>query len=562
MLHTEQPASTSSPTNREWWRDSVIYQIYPRSFASSGGPVGDLPGITERLTHVAQLGADAVWISPFYRSPQNDGGYDVADYRDVDPRFGSLADADALITHAHDLGLRVIVDLVPNHTSDEHPWFREALEAGPGSPERDRYWFRESAEIPNNWTSVFGGPAWTRVSDRPDAPGSSWENDQQWYLHLFDTTQPDLNWENPEVRDEFHSILRFWLDRGVDGFRIDVAHGLVKEPGLPNFDGWVSMVGGADGYTPMFDQPGVHEIFRGWNAVLKEYPRDCALVAEAWVSPEHRLVQYVRPDEMQQAFNFEFLSAQWDAAILEDVIGASYAANDAVGAPTTWVMSNHDVVRHASRLGLALTGKGPNGIGADDEHPDPALGLRRAKAATLLTLGLAGSVYLYQGEELGLPEHMELPDEVRQDPTFARTQGLEKGRDGQRVPLPWHADKPGFGFSPDGATWLPQPEEWSELAVDVQETDPNSTLNFYKRAIDLRRTMNLGFGNLQWVDLGEEALAFLSVAPEDIDRGDLMSITTFSRTMQVPEGWTVVLASSPLNGNEIGTDTTVWLTRS
>lgn len=494
------------PAAGEWWRDAVIYQVYPRSFADgSGDGIGDLPGITARLDHLAALGVDAVWLSPFYRSPQADAGYDVADYRDVDPLFGTLEDFDALLTRAHGLGLRVIVDLVPNHTSDEHAWFVEALAAGPGSAARERYLFREGrgehGELPpNNWQSIFGGPAWTRLPDG------------QWYLHLFDTRQPDLNWEHPEVRAEFEDVLRFWLDRGVDGFRIDVAHGMVKAPGLPDWAGHVSMiegselahetaehelhehagdrveeVTGAGNQGPMFDQDGVHEIYRAWHRVLAAYDGDRALVAEAWVEPLSRLARYVRPDEMQQAFNFAFLATLWHAPSLRDVITASYRASDSVGAPTTWVLSNHDVVRHASRLGLPVPGSRPNGIGPDDEQPDEELGLRRARAATLLMLGLPGSAYLYQGEELGLPDHTALPDDVRQDPAFFRTGGAERGRDGCRVPLPWAADEPGFGFSPTGATWLPQPAAWRSYAADAQRGVPGSTYETYREALAVRR---------------------------------------------------------------------------
>src|SRR5690606_23427403 len=465
----------------QWWRTAVIYQVYPRSFAdASGDGVGDLPGITSRLPHLAELGVDAVWLSPFYRSPQNDAGYDVADYCDVDPLFGTLADADALVAEAHRLGIRVIVDLVPNHTSSEHPWFRAALAAAPGSPERARYVFRDGrgpdgSEPPNNWTSVFGGRAWTRVTEPDGTPG-------QWYLHLFDASQPDLNWENPEVHEMFESVLRFWLDRGVDGFRVDVAHGMVKAEGLPDWDGTSAMIDGVhdgelgseDGATgagntgPMWDQDGVHDIYRAWNRVLAEYDGDRCLVAEAWVEPLSRLARYVRPDEMHQAFNFSFLTTLWRAPLLRTVVTESLAANDAVGAPTTWVLSNHDVVRHTSRLGLETPGARPNGIGADDPQPDEELGLRRGRAATLLMLGLPGSAYLYQGEELGLPEHTTLDDAERQDPAWWRSGHTERGRDGCRVPLPWEADAPAYGFSPTGRSWLSQPESFARYALDRQ----------------------------------------------------------------------------------------------
>ena len=589
--HQTLPLTTGEVIHRgtadaDWWRTAVIYQIYPRSFGDANGDgVGDLPGITERLEHVARLGVDAVWLSPFYRSPQKDAGYDVADYRDVDPLFGTLEDADRLIARAHELGLRVIVDLVPNHTSDQHAWFRQALADGPGSPARSRYIFREGRgengqEPPNNWQSVFGGPAWTRVSDRPDAPGSAWEHDGQWYLHLFDSSQPDLDWDNPEVHEEFRSILRFWLDRGVDGFRVDVAHGLVKAPGLPDWAGHVRMVEGsevaegmaaaddtvappeasddaASGRSPMFDQDGVHEIFREWRSVLEEYGGERILVAEAWVEPLSRLARYVRPDEMHQAFNFHFLTTRWAAPALREAIARSYAENDAVGAPTTWVLSNHDVVRHASRLGLDETGKGPNGSGADDPQPDAELGLRRARAATLLMLGLPGSAYLFQGEELGLPEHTTLDDSLRQDPAWWRTGHAEKGRDGCRVPLPWRSDAPGLGFSPTGRTWLPQPEWWAELAPDVQERQEGSTLRMYREAIALRTELELGAGALEQLPAGEDVIALRNTRQ---GRPAVVVVTNLGAApVALPEGHEVLIASGPLDGAAVPTDTTVWL---
>ncbi len=559
---------TAGSPDGEWWRDAVIYQVYPRSFAdASGDGIGDLPGVTSRLDHLAELGVDAVWLSPFYRSPQADAGYDVADYRDVDPLFGTLADFDEMLERAHRLGLRVIVDLVPNHTSDEHAWFQAALAAGPGSPERARYLFRDGrgvdgSEPPNNWQSIFGGPAWTRTTDPDGTPG-------QWYLHLFDSRQPDLDWEHPEVRAEFEDVLRFWLDRGVDGFRIDVAHGMVKAPGLPDWDGHVSMIEGSEDVDPadavsgsgnqgpMFDQDGVHDIYRSWNRVLAEYPGDRALVAEAWVEPLSRLTRYVRPDEMQQAFNFAFLATHWDATALRTVVEASYRAADEVGAPTTWVLSNHDVVRHASRLGLAAPGSRPNGIGHGDEQPDEMLGLRRARAATLLMLGLPGSAYLYQGEELGLPDHTALDDDLRQDPAFFRTGGAERGRDGCRVPLPWAAAEDGFGFSSAGVTWLPQPDAWASYALDAQRGVPGSTYETYRAALQLRRESALGSGGMEWLHgLGDDVIAFLN--------RDVVVVANLGATpVALPAGARVVLASiDPVTGPDgsvlVPSDATVW----
>ena len=399
-----------------WWRDAVIYQIYVRSFADADGDgMGDLPGIRSRLPYLRQLGIDAVWLTPFYPSPQADAGYDVADYRDVDPRFGTLADFDGIVADAHDLGIRVIVDIVPNHTSSDHAWFQAALASAPGSRERARYLFRDGrgqdgSDPPNDWTSSFGGPAWTRVLEADGQPG-------QWYLHLFDPGQPDLDWMNHEVRDEFESILRFWFDRGVDGFRIDVAHGLAKDPEMPDLAGRFRTRPAPVGH-PHWDQDEVHEVYRAWRLVSDSYPGERAFVGEIWLHTPEQVARYVRPDELHTAFNFHFLLAPWDATAMRAAIDASMGALLDVGAPPTWVLSNHDVVRHVTRYG-----------GGE-------LGRRRARAAALLMFALPGGAYVYQGEELGLDEVEDLPDAVRQDPTFLRTGGERKGRDGCRVPHP------------------------------------------------------------------------------------------------------------------------------
>ena len=556
-----------------WWRHAVIYQIYPRSWADSDGDgVGDLPGITSRLPYLRDLGVDAIWLSPFYTSPQADAGYDVANYRDIDPLFGTLADTATLLAAAHHLGLKVIVDLVPNHSSDEHAWFQVALTSRPGSPERERYLFRDGrgptgALPPNNWKSVFGGSAWTRVTS----------DDGQWYLHLFDVRQPDFNWDNPQVRAEFEDVLRFWLDRGVDGFRVDVAHALVKQAGLPDWDEPLQILGDADGVPhdhhggqpPMWDQEGVHEIFRAWRRVLNSYnpieadeycgDNDRVLVAEAWVQPQERVVRYVRDDEMHQAFNFDFLQAQWRTGDLRDVITASLAAADSVGAPTTWVFSNHDVVRHSSRLGLPVGTRRPNGIGVGDPQPDAVLGLRRARAATALMLALPGSAYLYQGEELGLPDSTDLPDEVRQDPTWTRSGHTERGRDGARVPMPWGGDRPSYGFGPSAQTWLPQPASYAGLAVDRQLGVENSTLELYRTLLATRRALGLGAGSLGWLDgYSQDVVAFVNVSPS----GKVVVITNLGpEPVAVPRGAATLLSSGPLTPSGlVPTDTTVWLT--
>ncbi|MDF2562141.1 MAG: alpha-amylase [Microbacterium sp.] len=551
MAQLEQIAAPGS----EWWRSAVIYQIYPRSFAdASGDGIGDLPGITSRLDSLQELGVDAIWLSPFMTSPQRDAGYDVADYRDVDPLFGTLADFDEMLAQAHDRDIRVIVDLVPNHSSDQHVWFQEALKAAPGSPERARYIFRdgrgENGELPpNNWESVFGGGMWQRVTEADGTPG-------QWYLHIFDATQPDFDWNNEEVQEEFRSILRFWLDRGVDGFRVDVAHGMIKTEGLPDYTPPTDAdsMGGGESNVPYWGQDGVHEIYRDWHKVLAEYDGDRALCGEAWMPTLTQTALWVRPDEMHQTFNFPYLMTPWNATELGDVIRESLDEFGAVGAPSTWVLSNHDVVRHASRLALTADNPQGEGIGPNTpSKPDTAIGLARARAATTLMLALPGSAYLYQGEELGLPEAMEIPDEFRQDPTWFRTGGKRYGRDGCRVPLPWEAEAPAFGFNETGKSWLPQPTEWATYARDVEEVDPGSTLALYKRLLAARREHGFGTGSLVWEDAGTDTVAFR--------RGDVHVIANLgTEPIELPADASVMLMSQPFEGSSIPVDTAVWYT--
>ena len=536
----------------DWWRHAVIYQIYPRSFADGNGDgIGDLPGIIDRLPALADLGVDAIWLSPFYTSPQKDAGYDVADYCDVDPIFGTLADAEKLISTSHDLGLRIIVDLVPNHSSDQHVWFQAALAAGPGSPERNRYMFREgtgdSGELPpNNWESVFGGPAWTRVRESDGSPG-------QWYLHLFDSSQPDLNWENPEVWEMFRGVLRFWLDRGVDGFRVDVAHGLVKEDGLPDKKVVANAPLGDRG--PHWDQDRVHEVYRDWRAVLDEYGPDRMLCAEAWVLPLSKMAWYVREDEMSQAFNFGYLATPWEPQALRTVIDESLEAFGGVGAPSTWVLSNHDVVRHASRFGLSMATEGqPTGIGPNSpEKPDDESGREIARAATTLMMGLPGSAYVYQGEELGLPEVIDIPDELRQDPTFFRTGGERYGRDGCRVPIPWDSAEPAYGFNTTGKTWLPQPASFSGLARSAQNGVEGSTLELYKALLRLRSEHGLGTGSVEWLPgYSDDVVAFRN--------GTIAVVANLgTKTVNLPDG-DVLVASAPLDSGALPANVCAWVT--
>ncbi|QKW18902.1 glycoside hydrolase family 13 protein [Kitasatospora sp. NA04385] len=539
-----------------WWRDAVIYQVYPRSFADGNGDgMGDLPGIRARLPYLRDLGVDAVWLSPFYASPQADAGYDVADYRAVDPMFGTLLDADALIRDAHDLGLRIIVDLVPNHSSDRHEWFQRALREGPGSPLRERYHFRpgkgENGELPpNDWESIFGGPAWTRTANPDGTPG-------EWYLHLFAPEQPDFNWDNPAVADEFRSILRFWLDMGVDGFRIDVAHGLVKAPGLPDLGSHDQLKLLGNDVMPFFDQDGVHAIYRSWRQILDEYPGARIGVAEAWTPTVQRTANYVRPDELHQAFNFQYLGTGWDAAALREVIDVSLDSMRPVGAPTTWVLSNHDVTRHATRFA------NPPGLGTQIRTPgDRELGLRRARAATLLMLALPGSAYIYQGEELGLPDVTDLPDEVRQDPSFFRQAGQDGYRDGCRVPIPWSGTEAPYGFGPEGGpSWLPQPAEWARLSVEVQTGDPTSTLELYRSAIAVRREQPaLGAGSdVAWLPAPEGVLAFRR---ESSEGSFVCTVNATGETVRIPAPGRMLLSSTEAvvteNGVELPADSTAW----
>ncbi|MEP6629845.1 MAG: glycoside hydrolase family 13 protein [Lapillicoccus sp.] len=540
------------PTDPTWWRQAVVYQIYPRSFADSNGDgIGDLRGIIGRVDHLRRLGVDAVWLSPYYPSALADGGYDVDDYRAVAPELGSLDDLDALVVALHGAGIKLIVDIVPNHTSNRHAWFREAVTAGPGSRARERYVIRrglgdDGERPPTDWRSYFGGPAWEPLGDG------------DWYLHLFAPEQPDLNWADQEVRDDFLRTLRFWSDRGVDGFRVDVASLLVKDGSV------ISGVAGdlptqeeltaghfPDGAHPFQDRDDVHEIYRTWRAVFDEYDPPRMAVAEAWV-PAHRRVRFASPQGLGQAFNFDLLQTGWDAAAFRKVIDENLALAREAGASSTWVLSNHDMVRHATRYAV------PDGTdlvawlrdGATDPAPDAAQGLRRARAATLLALALPGSAYLYQGEELGLQEVTDLPPEVLQDPTYARSGGAEKGRDGCRVPLPWRESGESFGFG-SGSAHLPQPAWFGRYAVERELADPDSTLQLYIAALADRRSL-LGAEELTWRDAEPDVVAFERP-------GGWVSVTNFGTTpTPLPEG-RVVIGSGPLADDTLPPETTAWL---
>ncbi|MFC1419308.1 glycoside hydrolase family 13 protein [Streptacidiphilus cavernicola] len=544
-------------TSTNWWRSAVIYQVYIRSFADGNGDgVGDLAGVRAKLPYLSELGVDALWFNPWYASPMADAGYDVADYRRIDPLFGTLPQARELIGDAHRRGLRIIVDVVPNHVSEQHAWFQEALQSPPGSEARELFWFRPGrgadGELPpNDWNSEFGGGAWTRTTDPDGTPG-------EWYLHLFAAEQPDLNWTNPKVVEEYQSVLRFWFDLGVDGVRIDSATMPAKDPLLPDLGPEGSRPSSAQRPHPFIDRDEVHEIYRGWRALADSYPEPKALIGELWLDSPERLAAYLRQDELHTAFNFDYLNCPWDAARLRSVIDTTLRTHAPVDAPATWVLSNHDVTRHVTRYGRAESaqGRSPQQQGAPS---DRGLGTRRARAALLLNLALPGSCYLYQGEELGLPEVYDIPDSARQDPYFHRTGGADTGRDGCRVPLPWSGTEAPYGFSPRGAgaePWLPQPPVWAELSAAAQSGDAGSVLALYRRALRLRRDEPaLGDGTMAWLDTPQQVLAFSR------DDGFVCVVNLDSRPADLPAHREVLLTSGPLDEGRLPTDTAVWLRR-
>ncbi|WP_416348839.1 alpha-amylase family glycosyl hydrolase [Microbacterium sp. STN6] len=533
-----------------WWRSAVIYQVYTRSFADANGDgTGDLAGVRSRLGYLRDLGVDALWFTPWYASPLADGGYDVSDYRQIHPAFGTLADAEALISEALAYGIRTIIDVVPNHISDRHPWFQQALAAGPGSPERERFWFRPGGgangeSMPNNWVSNFSGDTWTRTTNPDGTPG-------EWYLHLFAPEQPDLNWNHPDVRREHEEILKFWFDRGVAGVRIDSAALLVKDAALPEVP-----ENPGPGEHPNTDRDELHDIYRSWRRLADSYPGTRMLVGEIWLPDIERFAKYLRPDELHTAFNFDFLARPWDAAELRASIDATLAAHAPVGAPSTWVLSNHDVTRPVTRYGRADS----SFAFATKRAGTPTnleTGRRRARAAALLTAALPGSLYIYQGDELGLPEVENLPAELLQDPMHFRSGGVDPGRDGCRVPLPWRGTTPPFGFSPAGASaapWLPQPAEWAALSVQAQQSDPSSMLWLYREALRVRRQQpGLGDGPLAWISGPDGVLAFA--------RGTaFVNVTNLSeRDVALPEHLSILLSSAPLHDGMLPPDSTVWL---
>ncbi len=523
--------SSEVDTRSTWWSRALFYQVYPRSFCDhSGDGVGDIDGVTSRLDYLGMLGADAIWLNPVTVSPMADHGYDVADPRGVDPLFGGLDSLDRLIEAAHARNIRVLMDLVPNHTSAQHPWFQAALAAGAGSRQRGRYFFREGSGAdglhpPNNWVSVFGGCAWTRVAEPDGTPG-------QWYLHLFDAEQPDLNWENPEVFEDLEKTLRFWLERGLDGFRIDVAHGMAKPPGLPDMPTTDTALLVDDSDDPRFNHSTVHDIHRGIRTVLDDYP-DAVAVGEVWVSDNTQFAQYLRPDELHLGFNFRLVKAGFRADEIRDAIENSLAAAALADAIPTWTLSNHDVGREVSRYG-----------GGD-------IGLARARAMALVILALPGAVFIYNGEELGLPD-VELPDHALQDPVWERSGHLERGRDGCRVPLPWQGESPPFGFSTNPNTWLPMPPEWATFTVEGQLASPESTLMFFRTAIRLRRKRDQPDCAVEWLRSPPGVVTFRATG------GPMCLLNAGPDPVPLPAG-ELLLASGAVADGMLPPDTAAWL---
>jgi alpha-glucosidase len=557
MRHTSQVTSTLSQDHQaatkdttHFWRTAVVYQIYPRSFADSNGDgIGDLPGITSRVGYLRSLGVDAVWLSPFYPSALADGGYDVDDHREVDPRLGTLTDFDAMVTALHGAGIRVIVDIVPNHTSNRHAWFVQALAAGPGTAERDRYLFRngrgtDGKQPPNDWESIFGGSAWAPAGDG------------QWYFHCFAPEQPDLNWENEEVREDFRRTVRFWADRGVDGFRIDVAHGLRKDMSEP-YPPWgeIADIMRPDGSHPLWDRDDVHEIYADWRRIFNSYDPPRYAVAEASVHPSRR-ARYAATDSLGQAFNFAMQDADWRPDDFRKVINSGLEDMITTDSTTSWLLGCHDTPRVATRYGLPLEDHRPAQqvarawLLSDGATPrlDRGLGERRARAAIMILLALPGSAYIYQGEELGLHEVPDLPREALEDPMASRSSS-EKGRDGCRVPLPWSPQGTSYGFG-SGTAHLPQPDWFAAYAVSVQDADPDSTLNLYRDALALRRLFT--GSDLSWVESEPSVLHF--VRP-----GGVRCLTNFGAEPVAQPPGEVLLSSAHLDRGRVPGDTTVWL---
>jgi alpha-glucosidase len=553
---------------RPWWTEAVIYQLYVRSFADGGADgIGDLAGIRHRLDYLAKLGVDGIWLNPCYPSPQHDHGYDVADYFNIEPDYGDLAEFDRLVASAKALGIKILMDVVPNHCSWDHAWFKEALLAGRGSAARERFYFAEgkgvdASEPPNNWRAIFGGSAWSRVSEPDGTPG-------QWYLHVFTPQQPDLNWDHPDVPDMFDRMLRFWFDRGVEGFRADAVTVLGKAEGLPDTVvpddapevGWVN---------PEFNyRPEGMGAWSRWRSVVDAYNvennREVFVIAEAYTPTTELMKQYINKDRFHQGFAFNLMLAQWDAGMVRNAVRDVLTSLLPNGLTPAWTLNNHDAHRAVTRYGRAdakdLTAYTGGNLNNSTAAVNVEIGTRRARAAVALELALPGSVYLYMGEELGLNEVLDIPDEDRQDPIWIRTEGREVGRDGCRVPIPWKtapAGNHGFSASDDAdRAWLPQPDGWGSLSVEAQERSAHSTLAMYRQALALRRRFfaSAEFETLLVLEDDHELVGF--------ERGGYLVVMNTGATPRhldeaLLNGRIAVFASGGTKGEMVPPDATVW----
>ena len=559
--------------DKSWWRQAAIYQIYPRSFKDSNGDgLGDIKGITSKIDYLSSLSLDAVWLSPFFPSALVDGGYDVDDYRDVDPKLGTLADFDEMLAKLHDAGIRIFVDIVPNHSSNLHLWFKEAIAAEPGSAARNRYIFRDgkgaNGELPpTDWPSHFAPSAWTHESKMGG-------KHNQWYCHLFAPEQPDWNWDNPEIEADFLKTLKFWADRGVDGFRIDVAHAMKKdlsEPlkSQPRYASHKEL-DQAKGTNVLFDRNEVHEVFKTWRNLFNQYDPPRVAVAEANVSAE-ALVKYASTEELGQSFNFELLEANFNAYDFKTIIDRAINSSKKNGSSTTWCLNNHDQMRPATKFGLLPTvdrvrWRNSNGT---TSPLDVKLGTQSAIAGSMLIMALPGCTYIYQGEELGLHEVTDIPEDQIQDPQYLRNLKVDKGRDGCRVPLPWTKTGSSFGFGAAGAH-LPQPKNFGDYSVEVESADPTSPLSIFRKALALRKEL-LAPEEITWHETGDSNVLHFS-RPNGLN-----CITNFGRNYYnfdavLKSGGEVIHSSAPLakagvylvhgvetTGNDLPPATTVWV---
>ena len=543
----------SLSNDKNWWRQAAIYQIYPRSFADNdGNGIGDLKGVTAKVDYLASLSLDAVWLSPFYPSALADGGYDVDDYRNVDPKLGTLADFDEMLVALHGAGIRVFVDIVPNHSSNLHQWFKDAIAAEPGSSERARYIFRDgrgaSGEIPpTDWPSHFAPSAWTHES--------TWGGKHnQWYMHWFAPEQPDWNWDNPEIEADFLTTLKFWADRGVDGFRVDVAHALKKDLSEPlrmratmEYEAPQTL----DGTGILMDRNEVFEVYRSWRKLFNTYDPPRVAVAEANVHPS-RMPLYASEETLGQSFDFRFIDAAFSARTYKDCVSQSLELAKKNNSSTTWTLGNHDQMRYATKLGLhPIVDRNEWLLSNGQSHPvDFEIGTRCSVAGNLFILALPGCTYIYQGDELGIHEVADIPVDQIQDPVYLRNLKQAKGRDGARVPLPWTRGGTNFGFGA-GTPHLPQPQWFGDFSVEAESGVAGSPLEIFRKALKLRRELQCA-EEITWHQTSSEDVLHFS-RPNGWN-----CITNFkAHKYSLPAG-EVILSSSPIVDGKISAGTTVW----